>query len=119
MGHGLPLEDQALIARGPGVILPQSVLEQYYEERAPQEIENIPHQDGPARRGSGSIPLTAGRRLRSSTVKSRRGRRVFDRFSQTDPRWVSSVIAQGLRLFGRKHAFKDNRAPPVALDDRP
>jgi hypothetical protein len=113
-----PQDDHAFIARDPIVSLLQSALEQYYEEKAPAEIESTPHADTTVRRGTETVPVAAGRRLRNSTAATRRGRRVLDRFSETDPAWISSVVAMGLRLFRRRHAFKDTAAAPVRLPER-
>jgi hypothetical protein len=113
-----PQDDYAFIARDPVVSLLQSALELYYDERAPDQIEETPHVDTTVRRGTTTFPIAAGRRLRGSSPMTRRGRRIFDRFSETDPGWVSSVIAMGLRLFRGRHDFNDAPATPVRLPDR-
>jgi hypothetical protein len=116
--NAAPQDDHAFIARDPVVSLLQSAIEQYYQEQAPDQIEEAPHTDGTARRGGATIPVAAGRRLRGSRPATRRGRRILDRFSETDPGWVSSALAMGLRLFRRRHEFKDAPAAPVRLPDR-
>ncbi|HEY4594562.1 MAG TPA: metallophosphoesterase, partial [Thermoanaerobaculia bacterium] len=46
------------------------------------------------------------------------GRRIFDKFSITDIRWVSSLVAMGIRKFRGRFPFPDQPATPVRLGDR-
>src|SRR5262249_656106 len=43
------------------------------------------------------------------------GRRVFEKFSITDVRWVRSKIAEGIRFFHGKRPFNSTPAEPVPI----
>lgn len=46
------------------------------------------------------------------------GRRIFDKFSVSDIRWVSSLVAEGVRKLRSRFPFPDQPARPVRLGDK-
>jgi hypothetical protein len=80
------LDDSAFFSHERAISLLQSALEGYHLEEKPGAV-------GPSlRRGAGQWEPVAARRLLNS-------------FSETDPAWVASVVAMGLKLFYRPHPF--------------
>jgi calcineurin-like phosphoesterase family protein len=107
-----PIDDYVFLSRDPIVSLVQSALDAAYErpENAGEVRETPPDDD---RRGDGP-PLVAERSLESvPPPKGEDGRRVFEQFSVTDIGWVRSKLAEGIRLFRKRHAFNTNPARPV------
>src|SRR5206468_1804258 len=45
-------------------------------------------------------------------------RRIFDKFSITDIRWVSSLFAMGVRKFKGRHAFPEKPADPITIGNQ-
>jgi hypothetical protein len=89
----------------------QSAIEEYFRTERPETIEG---QSGAGRRGA--LPLQAGERI-SIWPDYAEGRRLFGRFEQTDIRWVSAKLAQGMRYFRGKHPFVPlpARTSPIKL----
>jgi len=107
------LDDTAFLSRDPVLSNFQSTLELYYE----QEPEVTVEEEEP-RRGGGDPVAVSDRGL--AGAESRResdGRRVFDRFSTTDPGWVSSVFAMGIRRMRKRYPFNPRPAVPAGLAD--
>src|SRR5262249_9048569 len=69
------------------------------------------------RRG-GDVIMVADTSLGQVPQRTDDGRRVFDKFSITDLRWVRSKIAEGATLLRKKHAFNESPAPPATIPDR-
>ncbi|MGY4460473.1 metallophosphoesterase family protein [Bradyrhizobium sp. LB13.1] len=108
------LDDFAFISRDPVVSIIQSALEYRYNapDYASQVLEEEPEDDG--RRVQGDCPVVTGRRLlHSEPRRNADNRRVFEAFSETDPSWVSSLVAMGIRGLRQRHAF--NSKPPEAV----
>lgn len=108
------LDDFAFFSRDPVVSIVQSALEYHFNapENASQVIEEEPEDD--RRRGPEDDPIVTGRRLIDSEPRRDAGnRRIFDAFSKTDPGWVSSLVAMGIRRLRQRHAF--NATPPEAV----
>jgi Calcineurin-like phosphoesterase len=117
-----PLDDFAFFSRDAVLSNLQSALESYYAEAAGNELTTPAAPSGDDRRGG--FGLNAGdtdvavTEVAVASVGERRdfdGRRVFDQFSVTDPRWVSSVFAMGVRRFRHRFPFVDRPAPERAL----
>jgi hypothetical protein len=108
------LDDFAFISRDPVVSIVQSALECYFDEpeNASQVIDEEPQDD--RRRGPEDDPVVTGRRLiHSEPRRDADNRRIFDAFSETDLRWVSSLVAMGIRRLRLRHAF--NPKPPESV----
>jgi hypothetical protein len=115
-----PIDDTVFISHDPHLSILQSALDQYFEERAADQIEDDTPADDGRRGGSRSdfvavTPLKiAGNKPRPSDLE---GRRVFNKFSETDPRWVASLFAMGARWFRKRHPFNPKPADPVKIRD--
>jgi hypothetical protein len=90
---------KAYIPQSPVLSNLQSAIEEYFRTQRPQTIEG---QYLPGRRGP--VPLQGGERI-SIWKDYPPGRRIFGRFEQTDIRWVSAKLAEGMRDFRGKHPF--------------
>jgi hypothetical protein len=92
--RGMPvpaLDNRAFVSREPAIGLLQSALELYQLDKAPANSTR----SSSIRRG--------GEEWRPGAT-----RRLLNEFSQTDPRWLASVVAMGLKLFRKPHPFKEN-----------
>jgi hypothetical protein len=107
-----PLDDFAFLSRDPTISLFQSAMTEYVEQKG--GVEQAPPADD-SRRGATDVVAAADRKLRIAPAPRRTpdGRRVFDAFSITDPRWIQSKIAEGIRLFRGKHPFNPT---PTAVE---
>ena len=85
-----PLDNRAFVSREPAIGLLQSALELYHLDKKPATLGRA----ASIRRGTEEWRPTATRRL-------------LNKFSQTDPRWVASAVAMGLKLFRKPHPFKE------------
>ena len=114
-----PLDDFAFFSRDPVVSLLQSALDAYFdeEEHADEVVENPPADD---RRADATDVIVAARHLRDvpAPVRTDDGRRLFNKFSITDARWVRSLMAEGVRLFRGRHEFNKRPAAPHAMHDK-
>ena len=112
-----PLDDFAFLSRDPIVSLVQSALDEYFvRDDHAHELTVAPPEDDD-RRGGNEI-MVADTRLGQVPQRTADGRRVFDKFSITDLRWVRSKIAEGVTLLRKKHAFNENPSPPSTIPDR-
>jgi hypothetical protein len=112
-----PLDDLAFISRDPLISLFQTALEEYFETKKDNLLDSSPPADD-RRTGDDEILVTDVALANCPpTRKPLEGRRVFGSFSETDPRWVASWMAEGVRLFRGKHEF--NLPPrPVKIANR-
>lgn len=86
-----PLDNLAFFSREPAIGLLQSALEQYHLDEKPEGTATS------VRRTAGEWePVTE--------------RRLLNEFSETDPGWVASAVAMGLKLFRKPHPFKEQPA---------
>ena len=115
-----PLEDFAFIVEDPAISLLQSALEEYFFTQRPDLLDQQPPQDDDRRGGGqagGDDVLVTDVSL--ADLPPRRdpetNRRLFGQFSETDPRWIASVLAEGIRKFRGKHAFNRSPASPVRI----
>ena len=112
------MDDSSFFSRDPVISNLQSALETYFETQQPDALIEAPFVENDRRRGESGPPATA--ELSLNGYEPRRdedGRRVFEKFSVTDPGWVSSALAMGIRLFKHKHKFVDRPATPVTIAD--
>jgi hypothetical protein len=113
-----PLDDFVFISRDPVVSTLQSALEFYFQH--PESKDRIVEQDMPddVRRGRDEAPLITDKRLPGSASRRAAGRRLLDPFSITDPGWVSSLVAMGVRSLRKRHAFNPYPPEPIEISDR-
>jgi hypothetical protein len=109
------IDEVSFFSRDAALSNVQSALDQYYDEREPDKVEEARPAEG-RRRGGGSAEPVA--RTGRSLTKPPAGRRLLEQFGPTDIGWVSSVFAQGIRLFRKRHRFKTAPATPRPLGDR-
>jgi hypothetical protein len=64
------------------------------------------------------VPIITDTRLSEWSARRSSGRRILDKFSITDPGWVSSLIATGVRWLRKRHAFNPTPPDPVQIGDR-
>jgi hypothetical protein len=113
-----PIDDFSFFSRDPVVSNLQSALDQYFEEKAPSEVERIVVKElaDDGRRGeSGDIAVTDRSLLDSEPQRASDGRRLFGRFEVTDPGWISSAVAMGIRKFRGKHKFPTQPPKPLKM----
>jgi hypothetical protein len=113
-----PLDDFVFISHDPIVSIVQSALEVYFQH--PESNDKVIHQEisDNARRGDGGAAIITDKRLPRGAVRRSSDRRIFDQFSITDPGWVSSLVATGVRWLRKRHAFNPAPPPPVRIGDR-
>ena len=104
-------EQKAYIPHSPFLSNLQSAIEEYFRTERPDVIEA---QAPPGRRKQ--MPLQAGERI-SIWKNYASGRRLLRRFEQTDLRWISAKLAEGMRYFRGKHPFvpRPARSAPIKL----
>jgi Calcineurin-like phosphoesterase len=113
-----PLDDFAFISREPVISIAQSALEFYFnhaESKAGAVQQEMPDD---RRRSDSEVPIITDRRLPGGGARRGSGRRLLDKFSITDPAWVSSLIATGVRWLRKRHAFNPAPPEPVQIGDR-
>lgn len=118
------LDDYAFISHDPVVSNLQSALEEYFEEREDVHAAED-EEDDDGRRGGGrdqpsahAVAITDRRLGDTEETVDPDGRRLFEKFSKTDVGWISSLVAEGVRKFRKKHPFVDRPAAPFELPDR-
>ena len=107
-----PADREAYIPHSPVLSNLQAALEEYFRTHRPETIE------GKLLSGRRkALPLQAGERI-SIWKDESNTRRLFRKFEQTDIRWVSAKVAEGMRYFRGKHPFipLSARAKPIELD---
>jgi hypothetical protein len=116
--EALHIDDISFVSRDPVIGNFQSALEAYFETRQPDALTELSAEDESRRRGS-ELSEAADLSLKGYQPKhGEDGRRVFDRFSITDPGWVNSALSMGIRLFKKKHEFIKKPAIPRPIADR-
>jgi len=113
-----PLDDFVFISHDPIVSLTQSALERYFQD--PDSPDKVVAQEMPddARRGPNHPMIITDRRLPRGAVRRSSDRRILDEFSITDPGWVSSLVAMGIRKLRKRHAFNPAPPTPVQIGDQ-
>ena len=117
------IDDFSFFSRDPAVGNLQSALEVYFTEGPDSRpaAERVITAPRPAvgRRDAPSLPAITDVRLPGSEApRDTSGRRILDKFSVTDIGWVSSLVAMGVRLFRKRHAFVDTPPPPIRIDSK-
>src|SRR5687768_8844524 len=112
-----PIDDTVFVSHDPVIAIFQSALSEFFEESG--KVENVV-EDQFGRRGSTPFIPVTDQRIEGWNPHDRTldGRRVFDPYSVTDPGWVSSLFAMGIRLFRGKVPFNPLPATPVSIQDR-
>jgi len=114
-----PLDDFVFLSRDPIVSLTQSALEFYFDH--PDSKDKVVQEEMPdvRRRGAkGDVPMITDRHLPGVTARRSSNRRLLDQFSITDPGWVSSLVAMGVRWLRKRHAFNPTPPQPVQIGNR-
>ena len=113
------LDDFSFLSRDPTVSIVQSALELHLEreESGAELVRSEPADD--RRRGENDVPVVTDLSLKDYQPQRdpANGRRLFNRFSITDVGWVSSKVAEGIRLFRNRRSFPSEPAPPVEIND--
>jgi hypothetical protein len=107
-----PLVDWAFISHDPTISIVQSSLEKHLRGIANAVVEPSSAAD---RRGEGRPPAVTATTLRGMAVRSEGDRRVLGAFSETDPRWVACLVAEGIRWFRGKEKFPEQPAAPLDI----
>jgi hypothetical protein len=113
-----PLDDFVFISHDPIVSIVQSALESYLQDPDSQDCVVIQDMPDDVRRGAGDVPIITDKRLPGSNARRRGDRRLLDKFSITDPGWVSSAVAMGVRLLRKRHTFNADPPEAVQIDNR-
>lgn len=112
------IEDFAFFSHDPILSLTQSALDRFFRERQPESliVAELPEIDRNRRSLGNQIAITNLRlKPEAAALDDATGRRLGESFSQTDIGWISSLIAEGIRLFRRRHPLPKDPSPPVAL----
>jgi hypothetical protein len=109
-----PIDDFSFFSRDPVIGNFQSALDQYFREKKQVEVTRPTGRRG----GGGNVEVTDEALPGNKPTRGSNGRRVFDQFSVTDPRWVSSLFSEGIRGLRGKHDFPAKPADPVTLGNQ-
>lgn len=110
------LDDRSFFSRDPVVSLLQSALEQHLEAAFPDDIETAAAAAPTDRRGGAADVAVTARSLAGwESTEGGEGRRLFGKFQPADVRWISAVVAMGIRKYRGRHAFNPTPAEPVPL----
>ncbi len=109
------LDETCFISSNPIVSITQSALEEYFDH--PDSRDHVDESIVASARGGAkaTTPVT-DRSLAAGLPPS--SRRVLDKFSVTDPGWVSSLVAMGISKFRNPHPFNPEPAPTHVMADR-
>lgn len=108
-GGTIPLDDFVFVPRDALLSILQSTFEQYLDERAPDAIDETEPPDD--RRGPGDEVMITDRTIVGLDPELSDDRRWFGRFETakpkifSDPLWIGSGVAMGLRLARGRHEF--------------
>jgi Calcineurin-like phosphoesterase len=113
------LDDFVFISRDPIISIVQSALEEALNRNKGSKKVVEQEIDDDRRRNRNDVPAVTARSLEGYRPRrNAQGRRIFDRFSITDIGWVSSKVAEGVRLFRKRYPFNDSIPNTVPLDDK-
>ncbi len=114
-----PLDDYSFFSREPIISLLQSALDQYSTTEHPEDIATTPPVDvDPREPGHEVVVSDLSLKRMPPPRRTDDGRRVFDKFSITDVRWVRSLLAEGIRRFRGKRPFNTKPAKPCKMPER-
>lgn len=108
-----PIDDFSFFSRDATISNFQSALEQYFQQHEALEAAE-PADD---RRGGDSDDVAVTDISLPGIEPSRDpdGRRLFDKFSIMDIRWVSSLFAMGIGKLRKRHPFPEKPAEPLRI----
>lgn len=113
------IDDYAFFSRDPVISNLQSALEDYFENNKPEDVEDVKTGHGGRRSGGDEILPAADKSIKNINLEvTDDGRRLFNKYSITDPGWIKSVFAMGVRLLKKKHRFVENPAIPKPIANR-
>ncbi|HEV2855110.1 MAG TPA: metallophosphoesterase [Thermoanaerobaculia bacterium] len=113
-----PIDDFSFFSRDASVSNLQSALEQYFAESQRETLEAAEPPDDRRSDPWDEVAVTDVSLAGVPPSRELDGRRVFDKFSVTDARWVSSLFAMGVRRFRDRYPFPDKPAEPLRIGDR-
>ncbi|WP_158671947.1 metallophosphoesterase family protein [Bradyrhizobium guangdongense] len=114
---GAPIDDFVFMSHEPVVSIVQSALELYFRQSKALQRADAPDVSDDVRRGANNVPIITDKSLPGYVARRRNDRRLFDKFSITDPAWVSSLVAMGIRSLRTRHGFNPNPPESVRIDD--
>ena len=117
--RGVPeptIDDRSFISRDPVISVFQSVLEEYLETKEPDLIVEASAPRDVSPDAGSDAPMVSGRSL--AQRQSDDGRRLFEKFSVTDPGWVSQLFAQAVARMRGRPDFVDRPADDRPLQDK-
>ncbi|HEX4961109.1 MAG TPA: metallophosphoesterase [Thermoanaerobaculia bacterium] len=111
-----PLDDFSFFSRDAVLSNLQSALEQVMREKEELVSAELPDD----RRSFDADVAVTDVSLKDVPAPTRDldGRRIFDKFSVTDIRWVSALLSEGVRKLRGRYPFPDEPAAPVRIGDR-
>jgi hypothetical protein len=115
-GGEAPLDDWSFFSLDPIISNLQTVLDYYFTDgpgKTKVKLDPPPPND---RRGPGGVNITGNASLKGFDPQAADGRRIFNKFSVTDPEWVSAGLAAGVRLLRGRHKFV-TEAPVIPIKD--
>jgi hypothetical protein len=112
-----PLDDWSFFSRDPIISNFQTVMDYYFSDGPGKDQVKLDPPPASDRRGPGEVPVAGNTSISGYAPKTSDGRRVFDKFSVTDPEWVSTALAVGVRLLRDPKAFNPN-APVVPVANK-
>lgn len=104
------LDESCFISSDPIVSITQSALEEYFDDPQSKDRADEPAEPSQRRGAEPTIPV-------SNRSLSAGSRRVLDKFSITDPGWVSTLVAMGISKFRNPHPFNPEPAPTQVIAD--
>lgn len=113
------IDDFSFFSRDPVISNLQSALEEYFETQQPDMLEEVIPETEERRRDGDSLPPAAQKSIKDFTPsRDEEGRRLFEKYSITDPGWVCSALSMGIRLFKGRHKFVEKPAPPKPVANK-
>ena len=101
----ISLDESCFFSSDPIISITQSALEEYLDH--PESEDQVAETSANSqRRGADTEAPVTNRSIRPVS-----SRRVLDKFSVTDPGWVSSLVAMGISKFRNPHPFNPQPAP--------
>ncbi len=113
-----PIDDFSFFSRDPAVSNLQSALEEYFAKNPQEPLETAAPADDRRSNPWEDVAVTDVALAGVEPSRGLEGRRVFDKFSVTDVRWVSSVFAMGIRRFKKRFPFPAKPAEPLEVGNR-
>jgi len=115
--EGAPLDDWSFISSDPIISNLQTVLDYYFTDGPGKEEVEVAGAPEGERRAPGKASLTGDAWIQGVGLEPGSTRRLFNKFSVTDPEWVSTGLAVGVRLLRGRRTFIDE-APVIRIADK-